>query len=150
YGTSPSYGSSTSAVSAGEGGIAQAVAATLTGLKAGTGYHFRVVATNAAGTVVGSDQTLTTAKAPPPKVVTKKTRPVPTLRMTAVRMTNRRFRVGRTATAIAARRAPVGTSFRFRLSAPAGVQITFTRTAPGLRRGRSCVAPSRKLKRAHA
>jgi len=150
YGTTTSYGSSTSAVSAGEEGIAQAVAATLTGLKAGTGYHFRVVATNAAGTVVGSDQTLTTAKAPPPKVVTKKTRPVPTLRMTAVRMTNRRFRVGRTATAISARRAPVGTSFRFRLSAPARVQITFTRTAPGLRRGRSCVAPSRKLKRAHA
>ncbi|HEX8715123.1 MAG TPA: hypothetical protein VF706_06080, partial [Solirubrobacteraceae bacterium] len=44
----------------------------------------------------------------------------------------------------------IGTRFRFRLSAVANIQIAFTRSAPGLRRGRSCVAPSRKLRRAHA
>jgi hypothetical protein len=150
YGTTTAYGSFTAATSAGEGGVAQAVAATLTGLKPQTVYHFRVVATNAAGTVAGADQTLTTAKAPT-KVVIKKTTPVKALRVTGVRMTNRRFRVGKTATAISARRrAPVGTSFRFKLSAPARVQIAITRTAPGLRRGRSCVAPTRKLRQAHA
>lgn len=149
YGTTTAYGSFTSAASAGEGGVAQAALATVSGLKPSTTYHFRVVATNAAGTVVGADQTLTTAKAPD-KIV-KKGPPSKALQMTGARMTNRRFRVGRAATAISARRrAPVGTVFRFRLSAPARVQISFTRTAGGLRRGRSCVAPTRKLRRAHA
>ncbi|HUA74237.1 MAG TPA: fibronectin type III domain-containing protein [Solirubrobacteraceae bacterium] len=151
FGTTTAYGSFTAAASAGEGGVAQAVAATLTGLKPETTYHFRVVATNAAGSVVGADQTLTTAKAPPAKAPPKKGKAAQPLRMTGVKMSNRRFRVGRSATAISARRrAPVGTSFRFRLSATARVQIAITRTAPGLRRGRSCVAPSRKLRQAHA
>jgi hypothetical protein len=55
YGTSTSYGSLTSEASAGEGTSAVAESAKLTGLTAGTTYHFRVVATNAAGTSYGSE-----------------------------------------------------------------------------------------------
>ena len=75
-----------------------------------------------------------------------------------VGMTNRRFRVGRQATAIAAgqdvpkraRKAPLGTRFRFTLSAPAKLQIAIRRRASGLRSGRRCVAPTVTLKRRHA
>jgi hypothetical protein len=57
-----------------------------------------------------------------------------------------------TAVAASARkRLPLGTSFRFRLSVAATVQIAFTHTATGLRDGRGrCVAPTLKLKRAKA
>ncbi len=153
FGTTTAYGNFTGQVSAGEGGAAQAVSAALTKLKAQTVYHYRIVASNAAGTVVGGDRALTTAKAPivPPK----KSKPLARPTLSAVSMTNRRFRVGRqataiSATAVAARRAPLGTRFRLRLSVSANVQIAFTRSVGGLRRGRSCVAPTRKLRRAHA
>ncbi len=51
---------------------------------------------------------------------------------------------------MAARRASVGTTFRFTLSARATLQIEFDWTAPGLRRGHSCLAPSAGLKHSHA
>jgi hypothetical protein len=60
YGTSTSYGSSTSEASAGEGTSAVAESAKLTGLTAGATYHFRVVATNVAGTTYGPDESFTT------------------------------------------------------------------------------------------
>jgi hypothetical protein len=43
----------------------QTESVTLSGLAAGTTYHFRLEATNAAGTTDGADQTLTTAPSPP-------------------------------------------------------------------------------------
>ena len=70
--------------------------------------------------------------------------------ISAASLTNKRFRVGRQATAISAKKAPIGTSFRFTLSVPARLQIAITHSAPGLRRGHSCLAPTNKLKRAHA
>lgn len=148
YGTTTSYGSFTAEASVGEGSVAQSVTAGLSKLQAQKLYHFRVVASNAAGTVAGGDQTFTTAKAPPAPVK-KVTTPV-RLALRSVSLTNRRFRVGRSSTAISARRAPIGTRFRFNLSAPAQVQIVIRRSAPGLRRGRSCVAPTKRLRRAHA
>jgi len=70
--------------------------------------------------------------------------------ITAASLTNKRFRVGKQATAIAAGKTPTGSSFRFTLSAAAKLQINITRTAPGLRQGRSCLAPSSKLRQAQA
>ena len=70
--------------------------------------------------------------------------------ITAPSITNRRFRVARASTAISAGQAPLGTSFRFTLSGTATVKIKITRLAAGLRHGHSCLAPSAKLKRAHA
>jgi hypothetical protein len=70
--------------------------------------------------------------------------------ITAASMTNRRFRVAKASTAISAGKPPLGTSFRFTVSATATVKIKITRSAAGLRHGNSCLAPSAKLKRAHA
>ena len=64
YGTSTSYGTKTSNVSAGSGSANTAVSANLTGLTPGTTYHYRVVATNGSGTARGSDGIFTTSSAP--------------------------------------------------------------------------------------
>jgi len=64
YGTSTSYGSRTSTVSAGSGTTNVDVSAAVTGLRPGTTYHYRLVATNGAGTSRGADGIFTTSSAP--------------------------------------------------------------------------------------
>ena len=64
YGTTTSYGSSSATTGAGSGSSAVAVSATLGGLSPGATYHFRLVATNAAGTTLGGDQMFTTIMKP--------------------------------------------------------------------------------------
>jgi hypothetical protein len=64
YGTSKSYGAKTPAKSGGSGTSAVSVSSPLTGLKVATTYHYRVVATNASGTSLGSDQTFSTSVPP--------------------------------------------------------------------------------------
>lgn len=60
YGTSSSYGSSAScSPSPGSASSPVAVSASITGLAAKTTYHYRITATNPAGTGNGSDQTFT-------------------------------------------------------------------------------------------
>ncbi len=63
YGTS--YGSTTTETDAGSGTEEVSVSADLTGLSEGTTYHFRLVATNSAGTNYGDDTTFTTTTTPP-------------------------------------------------------------------------------------
>jgi hypothetical protein len=137
YGPTAAYGSSTPALGAGSG----AVSAPVTGLLAGTAYHFRIVAQNGAGTTVGRDSTFRTAAAAAvapidadPPVVGR------------VSMTRRRF-------AVAARRRPRGTAFRFALSEDALVTIAIQRAVRGRRskgrcsrragRGRRCIVHRR-------
>jgi phosphodiesterase/alkaline phosphatase D-like protein len=64
YGTTTGYGSQSPSVNAGSGTSATAVSADLTGLKVGTTYHYRFVATNSSGTTEGADGLLTTSAAP--------------------------------------------------------------------------------------
>ncbi|WP_249011639.1 hypothetical protein [Conexibacter sp. DBS9H8] len=69
YGTSTAYSSETTIENAGAGTSATVLNATLTGLAPGTTYHYRIVATNADGTVDGADMSFTTPtgpSAPPP------------------------------------------------------------------------------------
>jgi phosphodiesterase/alkaline phosphatase D-like protein len=69
YGTSRSYGSSTTSASAGSGTSAVPVSADLTGLTQGTTYHYRLVASNSSGGVSdGADHSFTTNG--PPVVTT--------------------------------------------------------------------------------
>jgi hypothetical protein len=68
YGTTTSYGTKTSSSSAGSGANATSVSKTVTGLVAGTTYHFRLVATSDAGSSAGADQTFATTS--PPSVAT--------------------------------------------------------------------------------
>ena len=64
YGTSSSYGLTTPAVDAGSGTTDVAAKATLSSLTNNTTYHYRLVATNAAGVARGSDKTFKTARPP--------------------------------------------------------------------------------------
>jgi hypothetical protein len=68
YGTSTSYGSRTPAKSVGSGTTVTAVSASVSGLRPGRIYHFRLVARSDAGTSRGADRTFSTAG--PPTVVT--------------------------------------------------------------------------------
>jgi hypothetical protein len=63
YGTSTAYGTTTSTVSAGSGTSARTVTATISKLEPATSYHYRIVASSAAGTSYGSDVTFTTPEA---------------------------------------------------------------------------------------
>ena len=86
YGRSTAYGAQTPSQSAGAGRAAVAVQAGLSGLEPSTAYHYRVVATNATGTVVGADRVLTTAPPPPiaiaPRTLLPDRRGVVTIRLT--------------------------------------------------------------------
>jgi hypothetical protein len=64
YGTTTAYGTSTAATGAGSGTSAVGVSAPIGGLSPATTYHYRVVATNGAGTTNGTDQTFTTQSPP--------------------------------------------------------------------------------------
>jgi uncharacterized delta-60 repeat protein len=61
YGPTSSYGSNTTALSAGSGTSGVAVSAPLSGLKPNTTYHYRLDAANSAGSATGQDATFTTA-----------------------------------------------------------------------------------------
>lgn len=65
-GPTTGYGLQSSQQSAGSGTENQVVSANITGLTAGTTYHYRVIATNASATTVGEDLTFTTLGAAPP------------------------------------------------------------------------------------
>jgi hypothetical protein len=64
YGTSASYGTKTAAKNIGSGRSTSTVSIPVSGLAAGTTYHFRIVASNATGTSAGSDQTFATTGPP--------------------------------------------------------------------------------------
>ena len=64
YGTSTGYGSQTQSASVGSGTTGVTISASLSGLKPGTTYHYRVIATNTSGTATGADGILTTSSAP--------------------------------------------------------------------------------------
>jgi hypothetical protein len=66
YGTSSNYGLQTADVDAGAGTGAVDASANLAGLTNDTTYHYRVVATNAAGITRGADRTLKTDARPGP------------------------------------------------------------------------------------
>jgi hypothetical protein len=66
YGTSSSYGLQSAEVDAGSGTGAVDASATLSGLTSDTTYHYRLVATNAAGVTRGADRTLKTDASPGP------------------------------------------------------------------------------------
>ncbi len=62
YGTTTSYGSTT-ATQTQTGNTYRNISANISGLMASTTYHFRIVATNSAGTRMGGDRTFTTLSA---------------------------------------------------------------------------------------
>jgi len=65
YGTTTDYGSASTSVAVGNGYLSEPVGIIIGGLTDNTLYHYRLVATNAAGTSYGEDRTFTTAPNPP-------------------------------------------------------------------------------------
>ena len=71
YGTSASYGSSTGEAQAGSGlGEVTVGPTTISELKPGTTYHYRLLVSNGSGTTTGEDETFTTLPPTPPIVST--------------------------------------------------------------------------------
>ncbi len=64
YGTTTSYGAQTTPVAVGASTVKVRVSQAITGLQPGTTYHYRLVATSAAGTTDGQDVAFTTKKIP--------------------------------------------------------------------------------------
>jgi len=64
YGTTAGYGGQTALTPAGKGTNTIKVAQTVTGLQAGTVYHYRIAAVNGAGLTYGKDRTFKTASIP--------------------------------------------------------------------------------------
>ena len=65
WGTDTSYGNTTSAQAAGSGSSGIAITADLLSLTSGTTYHYRIDATNNAGSATGNDRTFTTLSVQP-------------------------------------------------------------------------------------
>jgi hypothetical protein len=130
----------------------QPVSQTVSGLTPGSTYTYHVHASNSGGPADGGEVTFTTPTAAPPPGGGGGGGVPPAPRLTKVSLSHRRFRVGRSATAVAAaaahKKAPAGTSFRFTLNTAATLKIVITHVAPGRRSHGRCVKPSRKL--AHA
>lgn len=84
YGTTTSYGLKTPTLDAGDGLDPVNVSAALTGLTSATTYHFRIVATNAAGIGRSADRTLRTTTPPRPLAPVATTGPIGDLRARGV------------------------------------------------------------------
>ncbi len=66
FGRTTAYGSQTPLASAGSGTKGVSVRANVSGLRSGTDYHYRLIATNAGGTSAGADRVFRTTGSPPP------------------------------------------------------------------------------------
>jgi hypothetical protein len=87
--------------------------------------------------------TSTSPPALPPSVKPDRTPPV----LGSLRLTTRRFAVGKALTPLAAA-SPRGTTLRFKVSEPGSATIEVQRLRPGRRRAGRCVAPTNVLRRA--
>jgi phosphodiesterase/alkaline phosphatase D-like protein len=132
YGTTTSYGSSTALQDVGGGTQDKNVTAMLSGLKAGTTYHFRAAARSSAGTVYGKDASFRTVATP-----TIQTGPVTGIGPDRATFTGSITPNGRSTTwwvelgtstryTIGSTRVRIGSS-----TAPVAVSLTVTRLQPG-------------------
>ncbi len=124
YGTTTAYGSQASVPSV-SGLAAAPVAATITGLRPNTRYHFRAVATSSDGSVASSDATFTTKPAPPLSSSPKLGRVI---------ATPRKFHA-----APGRRHQRTGTKLRYTDSETATTTFAVFRIGPGVRRHGRCV-----------
>jgi CSLREA domain-containing protein len=137
YGTSAGYGASTPATTAGGVG-ASAVSAAITGLTAGTTYHFRVVAESGEGSTAGADATFATAAVPPGDTT------APLLQnVTAIPATFAIDTKTPAETAVTAAKAKKGTRIQFTVSEPARVLFTVAQAAAGRSVGGKCAKPTK-------
>jgi streptogramin lyase len=131
YGTSTAYGSGSAAVPGGSGNVQVAASAKLSGLSAGTTYHYRLAATNPTGTNPGADAVFTTPPLP---------------QLSRVKISPNTFRLGPKGVRISrkAKRPRVGTTISFGLNRAAPVRLRFFALRPGRKTGKKCKRATRR------
>ncbi len=110
-------------------------------------YQVTLTSADALGNTSNSSTTITVESAPPLNGGPPAAAPP---RISAARMTHKRFSVARRRTAISASRTHQGTAFLFTLSADANVRVAIAAPANGLRDGGTCTTPTARLKQKHA
>ncbi len=134
YGTTPAYGSTTTAQMVAAAAPNAPVSASISGLIPDTLYHFRLVVTNAIGTASGLDQTFTTRS--------KTTSPPPSPpRISHLKITPGVLIAAAHGGAIAGR--VTGATVRYNDTATATTTFTVQRPTLGRRDRSSCIRPSR-------
>ena len=134
YGTTPAYGSATTADTVAATAPDAPVSASISGLAPDTLYHFRLVVTNTVGTAFGADQTFTTRS--------KTTSPPPAPpRIFHLKITPGVLIAAPQGGAIAARM--TGTTVSYTETGTATTTFTVFRRAPGRHNGGSCVRPTK-------
>lgn len=128
YGTSTAYGSTTSAQTITGVVTPQAITAPLTGLKAKTTYHFRLVATSPDGTTDGPDHTFTTRAVPPKPPPSAKAPSLTKLKLTPRKSSLARFKHA---------------TISYTDSEAATTTFVVSRARLGVQVGKRCLAPSK-------
>jgi len=135
YGTTATYGASTSVQGVGASGSPSPLAAAIGRLAPGTTYHFRLVAENSGGVVYGNDQTFTTdvhGEPPKPPCCDPDPRKPPhVLLLQNARQSTTRWRQGNRLATVSRAKTPIGTTFSFSLNEQATVTFSFTRRVRG-------------------
>jgi hypothetical protein len=137
YGPTTAYGQSTAVQAIGPTTAQAPLAATLAGLSPGTPYHFRLVVQNGVATTFGADQTFTTTalpKPPPPKPV-----------LARLALSPSRFPAAPSGASIARRR-KTGATVSYSDTQAGSTTFRVERAVAGVRKGRSCVKPSRSTR----
>jgi hypothetical protein len=136
FGTTASYGTTTTVGSIGGFTTAQSGTATLSGLQPGTTYHLRVTATRAPDSVQGGDVTFTTLATPTP--------PAPPGPPPADRTAPSVSGLSLTPASVATGRSA---SLALRVSEAGTIKVTVDRLVPGRKRGAKCLTTARTGKR---
>jgi hypothetical protein len=133
YGPTTSYGLSTAGQPVAPGTFAGPFAASIAGLTPAATYHFRAVASNAAGTAFGADQTFVTATPSPPLLA-------PVLGGISVNPHNVLPDTGSGASVARKSRRPRGATISYTDSETGLTTFTVMSPSKGFRSGRSCLA----------
>jgi len=154
FGPTTAYSSETSKLSLPPSSAARGVGATLTNLTPGATYHFRLITQNSAGTSLGADQAFTTTAGAPGGTATPISTPT-TVRpiVSDVKQSHRRWRTGSKLarlSATATHKAPLGTTFSFKLNEAASIVFKFTQPAIGRKVNGKCIAQTNKNRARHA
>lgn len=127
YGLTTAYGSGVAGGVVPKGTESQSVTSKLGGLKAGTTYHVRLVGESSRGTTFGPDTTFRTTSTPGGATLSA-ARPA----LSNVRLVRSKVRRGRPA------------ALKLKSSGAGTLEVVFARLQPGRRKGRACVAASKR------
>lgn len=141
YGATTSYGSQTAPQAVGATAAAQPLSSDVTGLAAGTAYHYRLVVTNALGTVFGADEIArTTGSTLGPAPAAAPVAAPPVLGGLTIQPSRLAPERGRGASILARLRRGRGAVVSYEDSEAASTTFVVEQAHAGFRNGHSCTA----------